>query len=456
LFGAATVALTSVAAMILILTPPASAAAPLRDVAASKGRYFGNSMTAGDFNDSAYRALSAREAGVITPGNEMKWDATEPTRGGFNFTRGDQVVAGAQAAGQKVRGHTLVWHSQTPAWVQALSATDLRTAMVNHITTVANHYKDKVFAWDVVNEAFAENGTRRQSFWQQKLGDGFIADAFRAARAADPGAKLYYNDYNTDGIGAKSDGVYNMVKAFKQQGVPIDGVGLQAHLIVGQVPSTMQANIQRLADLGLDVAITELDIRMKTPSDSGKLAQQAQDYAKVVDSCLAVLRCVGLTTWGLSDNHSWIPGVFPGEGAALPFDGNLQPKPAYNAMIAAFGVGTPITTTTTTTTTTTSPPQGRCSATYKVTDQWQGGFRVEIRVTAGVSAIAHWTVGWSFANGQTVSTSWNTALTSSGASVTATNVSYNGDLGPGAGTTFGFVGTWNGANTVPALTCTGA
>ncbi len=448
--GAAVVALASVTALTVVLSPPASAAAPLRDLAASKGRYFGNAMTAGDFNNAGYRSLSAREAGVVTPGNEMKWDATEPIRGTFTFARGDQVVAGAAAAGQKVRGHTLVWHNQTPTWASNLSATELRSAMVNHITTVMGHYRGKVFAWDVVNEAFAENGTRRQSFWQQKLGDGFIADAFRAARAADPTAKLYYNDYNTDGVGAKSDGVYNMVKAFKQQGVPIDGVGLQAHLVVGQVPSSMQQNIKRLADLGLDVAITELDIRMRTPSDSSKLAQQAQDYTKVVDACLAVTRCVGITTWGLSDNHSWIPGVFPGEGAALPFDNNLQPKPAYHAMSAAFGAGGP------TTTTTTDPPPGGCTATYRVTGQWQGGFQAEVAVSAGSTAITGWTVTWSFANGQSVSSSWNAELTTSGGSVSARNAAHNGSIAAGANTTFGFVGTSNGTNSAPSPTCRAA
>jgi endo-1,4-beta-xylanase len=445
----AAAALASVAALAVVLSPPASAANPLRDLAASKGRYFGNSMTAGDFNDAAYRALNAREAGVVTPGNEMKWDATEPNRGSFTFARGDQVVAGAVAAGQKVRGHTLVWHNQTPSWAQNLSATELRKAMVNHINTVMGHYRGKVFAWDVVNEAFAENGTRRQSFWQQKLGDGYIAEAFRAARAADPTAKLYYNDYNTDGIGAKSDAVYNMVKAFKQQGVPIDGVGLQAHLIVGQVPSSMQQNMKRLSDLGLDVAITELDIRMKTPPDSAKLAQQGQDYAKVVDACLSVSRCVGITTWGLSDNHSWVPGVFPGEGAALPFDSNLRPKPAYNSMSASFAVGSP-----SATTTTTDPPQTGCTAAYRLTGHWQGGFQAEVQVTAGATPVTGWTVTWSFADGQSIGSSWNVDLTTSGASVSAKNVAHNGAIGAGSSTTFGFVGSSNGTDSVPAVTCT--
>ena len=135
--------------------------------------------------------------------------------------------------------------------------------MTNHITNVATHFKGKVVAWDVVNEAFADNGARRaDSPFQQKLGDGYIETAFRTARAADPSAKLCINDYNTDGINAKSTAIYNLVKDFKSRGVPIDCVGFQAHLIVGQVPSDLQANLQRFADLGVDVRITELDIRM--------------------------------------------------------------------------------------------------------------------------------------------------------------------------------------------------
>jgi len=315
---------------------PAPGTKPLRDLAAAKGKYFGSAMTVSELADTQNRDLTAREAGVITVGNEMKWDATEPSRGQFTFTGGDRIWAGAVAAGQRVRGHTLVWHNQTPQWVQDLPAGELRQAMLDHIREVAGHYRGKVFAWDVVNEAFEENGTRRQSFWQQKLGDGYLAEAFRAARAADPDAKLYYNDYNTDGLGAKSDAVYELVRSFKQQGVPIDGVGFQAHFVLGAVPASMQQNLQRFADLGVDVAITELDVRMNLPADSAKLATQAADYSAVARACLAVTRCVGMTTWSLSDKHSWIPSVFPGQGAALPFDEAFAPKPAYQALVSVF------------------------------------------------------------------------------------------------------------------------
>ena len=162
----------------------------------------------------------------------------------------------------RIRGHALAWHSQQPGWVQSLSGTALRNAMLNHITNVATHYKGKIYSWDVVNEAFSDNGdgSRRQSNLQA-TGNDWIEAAFKAARAADPGAKLCYNDYNTDGVNAKSTAVYNMVKDFKARGVPIDCVGFQSHInSASPVPSDYQANLQRFADLGVDVQITELDI----------------------------------------------------------------------------------------------------------------------------------------------------------------------------------------------------
>ncbi|WP_440899874.1 endo-1,4-beta-xylanase [Actinosynnema sp.] len=436
---AALAALPAVSAPSALGAPGGGAAvasAPLRDLAAAEGKYFGTAMTVGELADPAYRDLSAREAGVLTVGNELKWDTTEPARGSFDFGPGDQVVAGGVAAGQLVRGHTLVWHNQTPAWVKALEPADLHQAMVDHIAAVAGHYRGKLIAWDVVNEAFADDGTRRQEFWQLKLGDGYIADAFRAAHAADPTAKLYYNDYNIDGIGAKSDAVYEMVKSFLEEGVPIHGVGLQAHLIVGQVPSTVRQNIQRFADLGLEVAITELDVRMDTPADAAKLAAQAADYSAVVSACVAVDGCAGVTTWGLSDKYSWIPSVFPGQGAALPFDESFRPKPAYDAVAAAFGGGS----------------QAACSAVYRVVGQWGGGFQGEVVVTAGAAALTGWAVTWPLGSGQAVTAAWNASVSTAGGVVTARNASYNGSVGAGRSTSFGFLASGPHA-AAPSVSC---
>ncbi len=264
----------------------------------------------------------------------MKWDATESSQNNFTYGTGDQVASYAATSGKKLYGHTLVWHSQLPpGWVSGLSATAMEAAMKNHITNVATHYAGKVFAWDVVNEAFSDSGTRRsESPFQQKLGDGYIETAFKTAKAADPNAKLCINDYNIEGVNAKSTAVYNLVKDFKARGVPIDCVGFQSHLIVGQVPGDFQTNLQRFADLGgVDVRITELDIRMQTPSDATKLANQAADYKKVFQACNNVTRCKGVTIWGHHRQVLVGPDTFSGQGAALVWDNNYAKKPAYDA-----------------------------------------------------------------------------------------------------------------------------
>jgi endo-1,4-beta-xylanase len=327
----------------------AQAAAPgsLGALAAARGKYFGDAVdnvVNQEAADPQYRPIINTEFTSLTAGNGMKWDSTEPTLGQFNFSKGDEIVSIARANGQAVRGHTLVWHQQTPTQVQNLNATDLRAAMNRHITTVVTHYVGQLSAWDVVNEAFNDDGTMRQSFWLQKLGSTYIADAFRAARAADPNVKLYYNDFNIEGMGAKSNAVFTMAQSLKQQGL-IDGVGFQTHLAVQfPFPTQFQQNLQRFADLGLDVAITELDVRMQLPADAAKVATQDTYYRNVVNACLAVTRCVGITEWGFTDKYSWIPGVFPGEGSAHLADGNFVNKSAYTVVRDALA-GTPADTT---------------------------------------------------------------------------------------------------------------
>ncbi|MFZ3561031.1 endo-1,4-beta-xylanase [Streptomyces sp. BH055] len=313
--------------------------ATLHDLARAQGRYFGSAVDNPELADTSYANLLGREFGQTTPGNGMKWYATEPQRGVFDFTAGDEIVRYAQSKGLKVRGHTLLWHSQLPDWLNdgTWTADELRSILRNHITHVVKHYKGKVFAWDVANEIMNEDGTYRENIFYKTLGPGYIADALRWARAADPKVKLYLNDYNVEGTGAKSDAYYALIKKLKADRVPIDGFGMQAHLALQYgFPYQMRQNIQRFADLGVDVAITELDIRMILPADQAKLAQQADWYGQVTDACLAVKRCVGITLWGYSDRHSWIPDFFEGEGAALPWDENLKHKPAYDAIREAL------------------------------------------------------------------------------------------------------------------------
>jgi endo-1,4-beta-xylanase len=327
----------AVTAVALAGAAPASAVSTLRSAAAMSGRYFGAAVDPAHFNESAYSTTLNTQFSAVTPENAMKWDATEPSPGSFQFTAADQVVSSAQANGQLVRGHTLVWHSQLPGWVSQLPSGQVQAAMENHITGVAGHFRGAVYSWDVVNEPFNEDGTLRSSPFLTAMGAGYIADALRTARAADPNAKLYLNDYNIEGLNAKSDAMFALAQSLLAQGVPLDGIGLESHFILNQVPASMQSNLARFAGLGLDVAITELDIRMRTPTSSRKLSQQATNYQTVVSACMAVPRCVGITTWGVTDKYSWIPGFFRGYGAALLFDSNYQPKPAELATVQALG-----------------------------------------------------------------------------------------------------------------------
>jgi endo-1,4-beta-xylanase len=449
-----------IAAGLTLAGGSASAATTtLRDLADAQGRDIGFALTPSYLSEAAYKNIADTEYNLVVPENAMKWDTTEPTQGSFAFTGADTVATYAADTDKKLYGHTLVWHNQLPSWVSALDATALQSAMTNHITTEVAHFKGKVAAWDVVNEAFNDDGTRRTSVFETKLGDGYIASALTAAHAADPDAKLCLNDYNIEGVNAKSTAYYKLVKDLLAQGVPVGCVGFQSHFVLGGVPSDMQANLQRFADLGVDVRVTELDVRMTTPSDATKLATQASDYSKVFKACLAVTRCQGVTTWGLTDKYSWVPSVFSGYGAPLMWDENYAAKPAYEAAYEALG-GTPPSSSPTTAPTTspttagpTTAPAGKaCTASYAVTSTWQGGFQGGVTVTAGNSAITAWTVTWTWPGTQAFSATWSATVTTSGSAITAKNASWNGSLAANANTTWGFTAT--GTSATPTATCT--
>ncbi|MFI1712152.1 endo-1,4-beta-xylanase [Streptomyces litmocidini] len=312
-----------------LLAAPASQAAEstLGAAAAQSGRYFGTAIASGRLGDSAYTTIANREFNMVTPENEMKIDATEPQQGRFDFTAGDRVYNWAVQNGKRVRGHTLAWHSQQPGWMQALEGSTLRQAMINHINGVMAHYKGKIAQWDVVNEAFEDgtSGARRNSNLQ-RTGNDWIEVAFRTARAADPAAKLCYNDYNTDNwTWAKTQAVYNMVKDFKQRGVPIDCVGFQSHFNSDSpYNSNFRTTLQSFAALGVDVAVTELDIQ----------GASGTTYANVTNDCLAVPRCLGITVWGVRDTDSWRADQTP-----LLFNGDGSKKPAYTSVLNALNGG---------------------------------------------------------------------------------------------------------------------
>jgi endo-1,4-beta-xylanase len=309
----------------------------LRSAASISGRFFGAALGAAHLAESDYAAVAATQFSYATPENEMKWNATENTRGTFTFGGGDAIVAFAAGNNILVKGHTLVWHNQLPSWVPAIQdATDLHDAMINHITQVVSHYRDQVAAWDVVNEAVADSGqSLRSTIFFQYLGAGYIDDAFKAARAADPNARLYYNDYGAEGLNAKSNVVYGLVQGMLSRGVPINGVGLQMHTGANaSSPSVADVamNMQRLADLGLDVMITEMDVQICT----GDLATQNARFHDIVAACVAQPACKAVTVWGVPDKYSWLNGQSCATPRPLLFDDDYVAKPAYMGVIDAF------------------------------------------------------------------------------------------------------------------------
>jgi endo-1,4-beta-xylanase len=334
-------------ALALILAAPLPAQAhprtprDLRELAHLHGIKIGSAVDIAALRDEAdYRKVLNREFSHVTAENAMKWESVEPERGVFTWADADALVENARRHHQRVRGHTLVWHNQLPAWLTTgvesgtIDAAELRKILRDHITTQVRRYKGKIRAWDVVNEVVNDDGTMRQSIWLTHLGPGYIADAFRWAHRADPHAKLYINDYNLEWNAPKIETTYSLVKDLQAQGVPIHGAGFQGHLgIQYDYPGDWANVMRRFADLGLEIAVTELDVRMELPVTTEKLATQAEYYRRALTDCLSVKACRELTVWGFTDRHSWVPGWFEGQGAACLFDESLAPKPAYHALL---------------------------------------------------------------------------------------------------------------------------
>ncbi|PPK94252.1 endo-1,4-beta-xylanase [Kineococcus xinjiangensis] len=292
-------------------------------------------------SDQEYRRVLAAEFSSLSPENQMKWEFLRPERDVWNFGPADAVVEFAERNKQDVRGHTLLWHSQNPEWLEQgdFTAEELRAILKEHITTVVGRYAGRIDQWDVANEIFNGDGTLRttDNIWIRELGPGIIADAFRWAHEADPKAKLFVNDYGVEGLNAKSDAYYALVQDLLAQGVPVHGFSVQGHLSTRYgFPGDLQANLQRFDDLGLETAVTEIDVRMDVPQGQQPTAaqeqRQASDYRRALEACLAVEDCNSFTVWGFTDEYSWVPVFFSGEGHATIMTADLERKPAYHAL----------------------------------------------------------------------------------------------------------------------------
>ena len=312
--------------------------------ALTRGHHMGTAVKA-ELLDSTtepqYTTVLTTHFDALVAEYQMKWGTTQATRGTFNFGPGDQIIAFASRHGMMVKGHTLVWHQSLPAWVTALGQAEVGPVLDAHIAAVAGHWKGKLYAWDVVNEAITDDGAGyRNSIFFQHLGAAFIERSFRAARAADPSAQLLYNDYGGEALNAKSNRVYSLVSDLKSAGVPIDGVGLQFHVDGASPPllSDVATNLDRLIALGLTVNFSEIDIRVANVpgTQAEKLARQRTLYHDIVALCAARPRCHSASTWGFTDKYTWIDMQYGAGHMPLPFDVNYAAKPAVTGVIDAW------------------------------------------------------------------------------------------------------------------------
>ncbi len=323
-----------------------AAAQTLRQAADRAGMLIGAGVNAAYLSSPLYTLTLAREFNMLEPGDALKWEALRPNEQTYDFSTADKIGDFAHQQGMRVRGHTLVWGRHNPAWLEngRYSPEQLSRLLKLHIQTVVGRYRGRVFAWDVVNEAFDENGQLRDSIWMNRpgiglIGGAYIEQALRWAHEADPKALLFINDAEGEAINAKSDAIYAMVKDFKARGVPIDGVGLQMHILdLHPDVASIAANIERLVRLGVQVHITEMDVAVRVdgrgePLDPMDLDRQAEIYRRIVGACLRSPGCKAIQTWGFTDKDSWIGWYTQGKkGAALPFDRSYRPKAAYKAM----------------------------------------------------------------------------------------------------------------------------
>jgi endo-1,4-beta-xylanase len=361
----------AVLALALAQTAPAQTTAPaapvLRDVPIGSALRLASLRAGGRYRDTFLREFES-----LTPENEMKMQALQPRRGQYDFAASDELVRFAQRNGKSVRGHTLVWGQALPLWLIDHGALDriglrlppivlprlprplgklvgetttlltgwrrdeLMEVMKDHVRTVMRHHKGDIAEWDVVNEPMAENGSLAPTVWRRFIGPQYIEQALRTARAADPQAKLFINDFGVEYPGAKLEGLVRLVQDLLARGVPLDGIGLQSHThILGYTDeATLTRTMRRFTRLGLEVQITEMDVAMSL-LDAGRperLQRQALAYGAAARACNAVVQCTRLTTWGFTDAVSWLRA---GESALL-FDAKYRAKPAYAALRAAF------------------------------------------------------------------------------------------------------------------------
>ena len=300
-------------------------------------------------NDLEFRRLLVKHADLIVPMNALKWASLRHTKGQFDFSGADEIIDFAEAHGKPVHGHALLWYAYNPAWIERVrSESRLEKELVGHIEKVVDRYKGRIATWDAANEVIAHDpladGPWRKGLWYDYLGPRHVDIAFKTAARTDPSAKLFLNDYDLEDDSprtkARQDAVLRIVRRLQDKNIPIHGVGLQAHLYAERRTGAqnLTAFVQQLQALGLEVAVTEMDvIDWKLSADTGK---RDKGVAHTADEFLSALTSAAtprnITSWGLSDKYSWIDETFPRGDTArarpLPFDRNWQPKQLFEVL----------------------------------------------------------------------------------------------------------------------------
>lgn len=299
--------------------------------------------TAIDFEElnfnPAYSEIAIKQFNSFTPENIFKADYIHPEQNVYNWTQTDSLSDFCLANKKRLHGHTLIWYKQIPQWILNYQGNsgDWEKLFKSHIQTLVSHFKGKVAAWDVVNEAFNEDGTLRNSIWREKLGDGYIEKAFIYAAEADPNALLFYNDFNLESNPNKCSSVLSLLNNLRNIGIKVDGIGLQMHInIYSAEPSQIASAFQNIADDGYKIHVSELDISLNPLGkdlnpDLELFNKQSVLLSRIVLQYKQIPPAYqyGITFWGISDKNSWIRTAYNRKDYPLLFDDNYLPKPAY-------------------------------------------------------------------------------------------------------------------------------
>ena len=324
--------------------------------AAAKGLAFGSAISARQLQQPDLVAALRADCGLLVAEYEQKWRIIEPERGRRSFVGPDFIARFARESGMALRGHTLLWHESEPGWAESLDARALADAADRHVIATATHFRGRIATWDVLNEAIHLADGRpdwlRRTRLLRLLGPDYIPRAFTLARAADPAARLAYNDYGCEHATLygrrKRLGVLALLRALKQSGVPVQVLGVQGHLSAHLAFEAAEWRdfLGEVASLGLTIEITEFDVNDRAlPAATGPRDEAvAQLTRRFLQATLAEPAVRSVTCWGLSDRHSWIRrGVLAdhrrrdnAEARPLPYDAQMQRKPMWHAIAAAF------------------------------------------------------------------------------------------------------------------------